>query len=150
MSSTRHTFGCGHVFQLLVPPANQKPRALPSGPALRARTCDVSAPLVKATPPTTEHGRVSLTNYLSSACLFGPYLHQWESFVPPIYVGRCGQENDGGGRFPPTPFLRDQAAGGGATSLVYCTVERRVLGNVVPGRSTDRLIFGPVPPSNPI
>lgn len=146
MSSARHTFSCGHVFQLLVPPANQKRRALPSGPALR----DVSALLVKATPPTTEHGRVSLTNYLSSARLFGPQLHQWESFVPPIYVGRCGQENDGGGRFPPTPFLCDRAAGGGATSLVYCIVERRVLGNVVPGRSTDRLIFGPVPPSSPI
>lgn len=31
MSSTCHTFSCGHVFQLLVEPANQKPGNLPGG-----------------------------------------------------------------------------------------------------------------------
>lgn len=72
MSSTCHTFSGGHVFQLLVPPANQKRRAPPGGPGLARADLRRSSysSLSHASPRTTEHGGVFLSGYLSLACLF--------------------------------------------------------------------------------
>lgn len=73
----------------------------------------------------------------------GPSVHQFTSDA----VDKQTTAADGDCQLP---FYVTEQPRGGASSLVYCTVEQRVLGNVVLDRSTDRLIFGPVHTSSPI
>lgn len=62
MSSTCHTFSSGHVFQLLVSPANQEPGNIPGGPAVLMTFLPLRT---NTTPPIAIFGRVSVTTILS-------------------------------------------------------------------------------------
>lgn len=62
VSLTCHTFGSGHVFQLLVALTNQKPRKRSGGGTWQRRECDVSDTPAMATPFTTKYVTAAVTN----------------------------------------------------------------------------------------
>lgn len=137
MSSTCHTFSIGHVFQLLVEPANQMTGKLPGGPGGAAHRSVTHHYSWQGYAPNSQIWQ-NICNEYPVLCISGDNCWSVSCCTRVQIVYFAFGRSERAIKLPRVKAVATvhpvwQNRRGGAACLVYCTVEHRVLGHVVVG-----------------